>query len=451
MSASGWPRLRFCEAPDVNSATRMDLHNAGVHYNGDAVTLAEGFSLGVPGVASEPGARVQVLGDRTTTRLPLLVAGTKKAAVRTLNLVMRELLRPTNWLEVQFAPELDPRWLRTYASVPEALSLDQVTNRADREDRWTTTLPLAAAALAVGPEELLGEWTVTNHPTTGDNPMRVVLPEVDGEASAPLLVKITKAATGGLLGPAVGCARVPADVTAAPGSWGAAVGSAVTDASMVAGAYRQTAGALTDWTAVATWTPDDLPGGDHTRWVAALRVAGSTSAGALRLRWRVQAAGSSSVVYSAPVVLDVVAAARWVRTGEVPCPMLALDGLATSTATTLTLEVQRITSGGELRFDGPLMLLPAGPDADLLLASPDAITTAGVTVLVDGEGRRVGMAVGTAAARTPGVAGGWPHVIPGQDNHLTIMQSLDPVAGGDSITSTAVVTVSYRPQYVWGV
>lgn len=452
MSPSGWPRLRFCESPDLASATRLDLHNAGVHYNGDVVTLADGFSLGVPAVSSPPGARVQVLTDRTTTRLPLLVVGTKRVATRSLNLVMRELLRPTNWLEVQIAPELEPRWLRTMATVPEPLSLEHVYSRPDREDRWTTSVSLAAGPLALGPEELLGEWTVTNHPSSGVHPMRVELPEVEGEAPAPIELTIAKAAAGGMFGPAVGCARVPAVVSSAPGSWGAAVGSAVTDASMVAGTYRQTTGALASWTTVATWTPTGVPA-DYRRWLAMLRVDGSADAGALRLRWKVQAAGVASAVYSAPVTVRPSTQARWVRTGEVPVPMLDLSGLSIDAATTLTLEVQRITAGGELRFDAPLLLVPAGPDADLLALSPDAITSA-VTVRIDGTDRRVGMAAGTAPTRTPGVAGGWPHVTPGQDNHLLILQSLDPAAGsgaGDSIASTTTVRATYRPRYVWGV
>ena len=78
--SAGWPRLRFCEAPDVDSATRLDLHRAGVFYNGDAATLADGFSLGMPSVSSPAGARVQVLGDRTSMRIPLGVHGTKPAA-----------------------------------------------------------------------------------------------------------------------------------------------------------------------------------------------------------------------------------------------------------------------------------------------------------------------------------------------------------------------------------
>lgn len=450
---SGWPRLRFCEAPDVDSVTRLDLHNAGIEFNGETRTLADGFSYGVPSVSSPAGARVQVLGPRTS-RLPLRVAGTKPAALAKLNAVVRELLRPTNWLEVQLAAEAEPRWLRTWATVPEPVDLSLVWDDPDRTDHWTAALPIAGDPLWIGPEQDLGDWTITNNPSSGAQPMRVVLPEIDGEAAAPLLVKATKSAAGGMFGPAVGVARSEPVVAAAPDSWGAAVAAPVTDATYLAGAYRQTTGGLADWTAVGTWTPDVPDGVDYTRWVAALRVSGTTSQGAFRLRWRVQAAGISSVVYSQPVVVDVEQQPRWVTAGDVPCPMLDLTGLGVTADTTLTLEVERITSGGELRFDGTLMLIPGGPDADLLMLSPDPISTAGVMFLVDADLRRAGMAVGIAPARTPGVAGGWPYVVPGQDNVLTFWQSLDPTIGSgivDSITSTAAVSVSYRPRYVWGV
>ena len=445
-SVRRWPSMRFCEGPSVDSATRYDLNANGIGY--DSRLIKAGFLLGMPTLSGEPGGRGRVWSDRVLD-LPLEIVGIKGHALPRLERVARELMRPENWLEWQLSQDAAPRWFRTYSAPPSALSLDQVHRDPYRRDVWTTTLSAPADPFAVGEPVELGPFTVTNHPTSG-TPMRLVLPAAEGETHAPATVRVAKATSGPMLGPAAAVAPTePATLIAS--SWGAGAGGQVSDSGYVAGAYRPTTGTLDDWTTVATFAPAGLPYG---RWRNLLRLAGSSDTGSVMLRWRVSATGVSSRVHSTPVVVPVRQQQRWVDTGEVPWPLVDGTALGVTSATVLTLEAKRVQTGGELRLDDALTMLPAGPDTTLLRVSPDAVTGASSLVLIDGAARQVAMAAAGAPIRTPGTAGGWPYLSPHDENHLWVAQNLDPTTLSgthDQIGSTTEVTVTYRPRYLWGV
>ncbi|WP_232676669.1 hypothetical protein [Nocardioides sp. R-C-SC26] len=453
---AGFPQIRFCEAPERGAATRLNLGRAGISWNGGTKVL-RGARLGMPSLSGEAGSRSRYWTERTL-ELPLRVLGSKADAINALGLVARELVRESNWLEVWLDEQTGPRWFRTYAAAPEQLDLTHVVRDPDYDDIWTTTLRCPADPFALGEEQPLGSWTVTNHPSAGANPLRVTLPNVLGEVPASVRVKVAKSGSGsgagGMLGPAVISSRVAPVVVGSP-SWGGAVGGTTSDASMVAGSRRTTSGALAAWTAAASWTPPSLAA-DVARWTPLIRIAGSADGGAFWARWRIQS-GAGSARYTEGKVVHVRSQARWLHLGDVSRPGMDVEDaadLGASGATTVTLEVRRATSGGELWLDGVMVLAPAGTDGDLLSLSPDAVGTGAVAVVVDGRHRRAALAAGTSPARSPGVSGRWPMVHPGEDNVLTVLQNLNPTLTPgytDSITSTATVTATTRGLYLWGV
>lgn len=441
-----WPSMRFCDGPSMGAATRYDLNANGIGYSGRL--LKDGFALGMPTLSGEAGGRGRVWSDRVLS-LPLEVEGSK-AQVRTrLERVARELMREDNWLEWQLDADSDPRWFHTYATAPAPLALTLVTNQR-ANSVWGSTLSAAADPFAVGAEVTLGPYTVTNSPISGTYAMSVPLETAEGEAPAPLTVLISKAAAGPMLGAAVAVTPDPATVFAA-GSWGGAVGAAVTDANYLAGSYRPTTGALSGWTTVATFTPADIAFG---RYRTLLRLSGSSDAGSISLRWKVSASGVASQVYSTPVVVPVHLQRRWVSAGEVPFPLIDGSALGVTGGTVLTLEAKRIQAGGELWLDNRLIMLPADPGSTLLRTEPDAVSGASSALLIDAEARKAAASVAGSPVRAPGVAGGWPYLSPREENYLWVAQTLDPTFSTgvhDSPSSTTSVTVTYRPRYLWGV
>lgn len=445
-SVRRWPSMRFCAAPSVDSETRYDLNANGIGYS--AKLMRDGFALGMPTLSGEPGGRGRVWAGRVLS-LPLQVTGPKADVRVRLEAVARELLRDENWLEWQLNADAQPRWFHTYATAPSPLSLEKVIGEREA-DAWGTTLSAAADPFAVGEPIVLGPFTVTNAPNSGTYPMTLDLEDIEGEAPAPATVVIAKATSGPMLGPSVAVTATNHG-TFTPDSWGSAVAAAVTDTNFIAGSYRPTTGALTDWTTVATFTPADLAFG---RWRTLLRVSGSTDAGSIALRWKVSATGVASQVYSTPVVVPVHQQRRWVTAGEVPWPLVDGTALGVTGDTVLTLQAKRIQSGGELRFDNQLVMLSAAPEATLIRLEPDSVSGSSSAVLIDAENRQAAAAVAGAPTRAPGVAGGWPYLSPTRENHLWVAQTLDPTfATGvhDSHTSTSEVTLTYRPRYLWGV
>lgn len=441
-----WPSMRFCAGPSVDSETRYDLNANGIGCQTNL--LHEGFGLGMPALSGEAGGRGRVWSDRTLS-LPLEVEGGKGEAFVRLERVARELMRDENWLEWQLDADSAPRWFHIYATAPAPLSLSEVYT--EREvNAWGTTLSAAADPFAVGAEVTVGPFTVTNSPAAGTNPMQVTLDAVEGEAPAPATVLVAKGSTGAMLGPAVAVAPTEAGVFTA-GSWGGGVGTAVTDTGYLAGSYRPTTGALADWATVATFTPADLAFG---RWRTLLRLAASSNAGSISLRWKVSASGVASQVYSTPVVIPCRQQRRWVSAGEVPWPLIDGTPLGVTGTTVLTLEAKRIQAGGELWLDNRLIMLSADPGATLLRTEPDAVFGASSAVLVDAENRQVAASVAGAPVRAPAAAGGWPYLSPRNDNVLWLAQNLDPTFSTgvhDDPASTTTVTVTYQPRYLWGV
>jgi hypothetical protein len=187
-----WPLVKFVDAPEVGANVRYDFNNA---LAAATRSVQSDFTLGSPTLDGEPDA----IGVAYGYRQPLftqLVKGEKSDALQALSLLSRELLRPTNWLMFQLDAVSGPIWLKVYRSQFAALSLERVYvdlpsgDTAPLSDTWAIPVPLVADAFAYGQRVTLDPVMVTQSPD-GDNPMRIELPAIKGDAPTPLRVQIT--------------------------------------------------------------------------------------------------------------------------------------------------------------------------------------------------------------------------------------------------------------------
>lgn len=182
-----YPVVQFVSAPDPDADVRLDLNSdfglAKCSLN------ADGFSLGAPVLNGEPGSVGGSWGYRGLTLVPR-ITGPKAAALDLLSLLAREQMRATNWLHIRLDALTPSRWIQTYKSPPQALSLDEVDVEGRNPDAWQTELTLTADPFALCERITLGPYTVTQSPD-GDHPMGVVLPAIEGDAATALRVEIT--------------------------------------------------------------------------------------------------------------------------------------------------------------------------------------------------------------------------------------------------------------------
>src|SRR5690606_37130029 len=249
-----YPKIRFVDAPEASAVVRFDFNADDPGADAATAVLADDFSLGAPTLRGEPGESGRFYDPRQMS-LPVQVHGSKVLALKVQQRLAREVLRPDNWLMVQLNADTEPVWLRTFQSQPNPLNFDLVFvegyNDA-REDHWRIPLTLDAEPFAVGSEVTLDLGTVLNNPTLASGGSVIELPEIKGDAPAPLNVLVSSASNTmrGLAVASVADGDVIVPWTE-PLAFSAAMGSAVADSAFLSGEYHQTTSAVTSsWTAI---------------------------------------------------------------------------------------------------------------------------------------------------------------------------------------------------------
>src|SRR5690606_9245799 len=249
-----YPKIRFVDAPEASAVVRFDFNADDPGADAATAVLADDFSLGAPTLRGEPGESGRFYDPRQMS-LPVQVHGSKALALKVQQRLAREVLRPDNWLMVQLNADTEPVWLRTFQSQPNPLNFDLVFVEGYndvREDHWRIPLTLDAEPFAVGSEVTLDLGTVLNNPTLPSGGSVIELPEIKGDAPAPLNVLISSASNTmrGLAVASVADGDVIVPWTE-PLAFSAAMGSAVADSAFLAGEYHQTTSAVTSsWTAI---------------------------------------------------------------------------------------------------------------------------------------------------------------------------------------------------------
>ncbi|GAA1909418.1 hypothetical protein GCM10009737_08360 [Nocardioides lentus] len=503
-----WPRVRFVDAPRPDARVRFDFYDTDpdgdVDGGGERVVTSvadEGWSLGVPSLVGDPDGIGAVYGTRELA-FTLAVEGPRTLAVAKQSELAREILRRRNWLLFQLDADTAPVWFHTYRSQPGELSFSEVyVDDPTGTDLWQITVSVDAEPFAFGERRTEQPIIVGNDPATGG--CRVLLPPVHGDAPAPARVSVRAFGVDGAGVSGMGGSRwllgtvAHTDETA----WtprgpimllpGGDRFAATSDGARVTGS-RYAGGSGITWPA-----PGAEPAGDADLWRALTSPAVTLPVGQWRVLARVvrEAAGTTGTVrarlavpgstrYSdtdtvaiTPVATRGADFATWTDLGVVSLPagLDPLDGgdavadLPDTIPVTVVVGGSRTGGSSRLTVDA-LMLCPVdGPGVADSVGSVTGVSTL-VTVFADAgpgdEGATVWDSDDETAWRTgpagfldgvPGPhLGGFPHLHPGVDNTLVVLQQVvdgppghNWVLATDRLTASTEVTVSYHPRWLW--
>src|SRR5690606_10926538 len=228
----------------------------------------------------------------------------------------------------------------------------------------------------------------------------IELPEIKGDAPAPLNVLISSASNTmrGLAVASVADGDVIVPWTE-PLAVSAAMGSAVADSAFLLGEYHQPTSADTSsWTAVSEpllFTP-----AGRGRYKVLVRVGEDSTSEVASWPARVQVSASAdfdpAATLTSPqttILRGVFGLRGWRDLGEITLPVGHGDERATlSRSSYMRIQLQRPAGvTGQLRFDGVMLLVPVdveGADATFLVTSQPASWTDRKSVVAS-EGRRV--------------------------------------------------------------
>lgn len=197
-----YPIARLIDAPDPSATVRYDFNDKGTPTDPALAprgVLADSFTLGAPSLDSPFDAVSPLYGPRTLG-FTHTVKGLQVDADTAVAVLSRELLRPSGWFVFQRTAFSRPSYWRLYATGPDALGYDQVYVETATGDpvslpsTWRIPVSLTAENFGYGERIFLGPYTVTQTPD-GDNPMRVELPTIHGDAPTALRVEVKAATT----------------------------------------------------------------------------------------------------------------------------------------------------------------------------------------------------------------------------------------------------------------
>lgn len=465
--ASEYPSLKFVTAPDNAATVLLDLFDD--NPSGGAAprsVLTEGFSLGVPELEGDPDAIDPLYGPREVT-VPVEVRGSKAQALALLSSLSRILLTgysggfiPGLWLRVQVTASTQPVWFRLLRPEPADLSWDNVYTDAGIPipDRWQVTMTLPAEAFGYGAVETLSVQTVNNDPTSGTNPMRIVLPTLKGDAPAPLRVQMVASVstgatdTGLVLASHASTSTTPAPLNVAIGSSdgltaGSGVGAGMAGGGSIGGSHR-----IVDTTVSPTMTAR-LTGSTPTARPGRYRAYLRTLATATHLSYA-QLSVNGVIGATVPVSLLVPTQWQWIDLGLFTMPLSVPAKVADQGPNQASSFVLKMANGAgnstSVTLDHllfvPVSLSDTVESRVLMLGQTTNATTD--TVAVDGDTDEAWNYV--TATGAPKSQAGWrgtsPVAVPGCTNSLFLMRVVG--SQGDTIGLTTATAVSYYPRYL---
>lgn len=478
-----YPIVRFVEKPEQGAVELFDF-NDGHGFNADAETgpLAEGWSIGTPQIEGSPDGVGVEYGLRELS-FTLRIKGSRFEALRVQSLLARQVLRSRNWLLFQLDDRSAPVWFRTYNSQPGDLSFDRVYLDRPGSDTWQVGVTLWADPFALGERITLPAVTISNDPAAATNPVSVVLPEIIGDAPAPLRLSADFSASKNQYDILWSVAPVPDDYPA-PIVWQLGEGdgwtvepnvSTVANLVFSGGSCRAVAfaGSTADTMSTRLYgsAPAAVPPG---RYKVMLRVARSDNISQFAFRFGDSGLfgqtydGSPTAVMTRSPHDGSVRHATWVDLGvhSFPAHLTDINLPTLNFVPDVALAVQR-TAGtdGTANLDAFLLIpidvkgvdgeartlvseFPAwGPQSDDAASHWDGdleqfVRLNGFGVLDSGT--------------QPLNRGQYPRALPGVKNVLHLLTQvrpgdgeLDTVSNADAISTTTTLTMSYHPRRLW--
>ena len=444
-----YPLVQLVDQPDLAATVRFD-------FNGDDLRWPDhdSFDLGSPPLLGDPDGVGSEYGLRALAFRLMIRGGSHAVALALQAQLARELQRNENWLLFQLSPTAAPVWFKVYRSSPGAVSLAEVDVDDETGSTWQIGVSLVADPFAYGERVILGPYTVTNSPSVGVNPMRVTLPDIKGDAPAPLDIWCDGSYyTFGLV--ALSQVRLPwkeaEDCTLGTGTTVAALAGAS------GGQVATISFGDTSHTLRLTWDLDvDLAGDDIRTYLTQhpeVRVVAQVGVGPSVGVYTIQAQAGSVLGDKVTIDLSRAPNSTWlVDLGVLSLTTGAAGEAPTDDLPDVELIVGRTSGTGSLNVD--FLLLVA---TEQVLTFGAELATSALMTFVDSEREQIVPVTGTIdaprlRANPPGAArGGFPKVHPGEATELMWIAgsgAFDPVAA-INMAGTADLTLAYRPQHLY--
>lgn len=435
------PIYRFVDAIDASPTTLLDLDDQSPLTVTSASTSPPRRRVSSFGSSARDGDVLsqKSYADRTLTILLKFKYGaTAEEQSETIQKIGR-LLDDGAWLWWQHDGKIEPVFYRTkYGDIDvDDVILDETPQRR-------VTLTITAEPFAYGLPET-GTVTINNDPTHVTNPMSCVFPAVKGDVATPLALELPP------------LDKSMYSVTTSDDYTGLIFGQPTA------------AGTPAGWTRTDGLADSDAVGGTTFRGVKASGSLGQAVAVDLLLTppgdWRLLVRARSTVVgatmfstgYVSPATPTPIADGVgyvWHDLGVNRFPQQSiaqsqeLPGLVTPgpTTTDLLLILEIAGTSGEIRIDC-VLLVPAGLDdaevSTLLMTSGAAIQGA---TEIDSL-NEICFGYYLSHSRLIPCAGGFPRVLPGSENHLTILPRIYP--DPDDLGAALTVDWMYYPRYLY--
>lgn len=464
-----FPEVQFVASPDVGAAVRFDFNQAGSWSTDQVWPAHDGVSLGAPTLEGDPDGIGTEYGFRRLS-FDLIIVGTHASAATKVSALAKELVRQTNWLRVRMTPTSVPVWFKTYRSAPSALNFEHVYASDDvTRNTFGVSIELDADAFAYGARVTQTAVTINNSPVAATNPMWKLLPTVVGDAPAPARFEIVPSGAVTYRQPLLSVAGL----NQAPVIWPTTnlVGGTDTTSvettgagtGYVSGDYRRisfaTNTALTNRLAGAPFVfPATMPPGKYRVLVRVSRTD-TTSRFTMRLRQQISVlvpdVFGPAVPFGGAVTSPAVNRAAWVDLGVFSWPTnLPPDDaqFALPQGPSISFEAGRASGSGSLDVD-VFMLIPVPDNSESVRSLISFGPNAGDKIVVDGDGEYVGFPGYVVGPDS--VSGAFPMLRPDGENSLYyVEQTLAEQGNGtfndsDVLTRSSVVTVSYRPRWLY--
>lgn len=404
--------------------------------------------------------------------MELVAAETQATAIQTLARILDR--RQGAWLKWQSEGMTKPLFFRT-----KRANFQVIDNVLDAKPDRALTIPLEAEPFGYG-LAVSSNAVITNSPVAGTNKMAFKFPAIQGDVATPLRLSFTDPIDAvhrivfgscsfldGTVGPGTPYWRaLNADTIGANelGVWTLADAADTAFISDVKRTMTRVANSGGDdkrsphSAQMVTWTA--LPPGDYRGFIRGRGTA------------HVDFQNASGKKAIANEIIGTTAVVTWDSLSDVPIAMpggvppsdlkFGLNNAIANPPFRLDVfwdELDDEDNGGTIDLDGLLMIPVDLPNAVCrfgFVSFPTGYTSK--TVVVDGINGDRRYATATKDAVTQFVApddlgGGTPVVVPGADNTLFFLATVNPglaTAAADSETSTITVNYTYHPRYLSG-
>lgn len=469
-----FPEVQFVAAPEDGAEVLFDFNdNFGL---APAQIIAGSFSLGTPTVEGDPDGLGVKYGPREVS-FSLLVFGSRYAAMETQAVLARTfMLRRRGWLRVKLDEFMSPVWLRTYTPTPAELDFSLIQPDST-EDAWQIEVTVAAEPFIRGERVTLWTGQIQDNPASTGNPTQALMPEVVGDAPAPLRIEATFGAPRDQHDILWATSAVPSDYE--PIVWQIGTGDGwtvssdttapVTNSAYSGGSYRSVTFASTALPVVrlSGYPPSIQPG----RYKVFLRAARNSSSGVFSMRFGHTRDGGTLYGTAPAVRLDYgVGQATMLDLGEFEFPLPRTDADVPTVADEpfVALAVERLSGTANLILDAFVLVpvdlssvtsLEPWEKSDMLVSSFSTHgprTAPGETQVWDGDAevtfcRLNGVTDGYVSAVN---RGRFPTARPGVSNLLTLFHQTRPVttvtpSSPAELSADSAIFVTYQPRHLW--